>query len=150
MRKIFAGIVFLFFIFQMAQAQSGKKESLEQEKIAFFTRNMGLTADEAKVFWPVYNEMEKELHAVHEQERKLTDGKKLEELTEEELNTIMDERIALKQKEVDLEKKYQVKFKEILPLKKVAKIYTTQEKWKKHLLDKIRNKNSSPPRPRRR
>jgi hypothetical protein len=137
-------------VFQSVAQTPSKKETLEQEKIGFFTRNIGLTAEEAKTFWPLYNEMEKEFHNLHDQEKKLTEGKKLDELSDEEINQILTERLALKQKEVDLEKKYQGKFKEILSAKKVAKIYTTQEKWKKYLLDKIRSKNSSPPRPRRR
>lgn len=149
LKNIFTITACLLVFTSMAQTPS-KKGTLEQEKIGFFTRHIGLTTEEAKVFWPLYNDMEKEFHYLHDQEKKLTEGKKLDELSEEELNEILNDRLALKQKEVDVEKKYLAKFKEILSTKKVAKIYTTQEKWKKYLLKKISDKNSIPPRSRRR
>jgi hypothetical protein len=36
------------------------KEKLMAEKIAFLTLEVGLTPEEAQVFWPVYNQVEKE------------------------------------------------------------------------------------------
>jgi len=41
---------------------------------------------------------------------------------------------------LDLDKKYHAKFKEVLPVKKVAKLYRAEEKWKRVLLNKIKNK----------
>ena len=36
------------------------KEKMMAEKIAFLTLEVGLTPEEAQVFWPVYNQVEKE------------------------------------------------------------------------------------------
>ena len=36
------------------------KEKLMAEKVAFLTLEIGLTPEEAQVFWPVYNQVEKE------------------------------------------------------------------------------------------
>ena len=40
--------------------QDNWKEKIMSEKIAFLTMEMGITPEEAQVFWPVYNQVDKE------------------------------------------------------------------------------------------
>ena len=41
---------------KMGNQPGERREKMEAQKIAFITKQLELTPDEAKVFWPVYNE----------------------------------------------------------------------------------------------
>ena len=67
-----------------------RKEQVKAAKIAFFTEEMGLSVEEAQVFWPLYNTMWDELQEIHRNTRKAFRAiEALEELgdyTAEEMN----------------------------------------------------------------
>jgi hypothetical protein len=56
----------------------------------------------------------------------------------------MDQMMALKQKELDIEKKYQAEFKKILPVKKVAKLYVAEHKFKQEVMKEWRERHGGP------
>ncbi len=43
-----------------AQRKSGRGEEIEAYKIGFLTQKLDLSPQEAKVFWPIYNNWQKE------------------------------------------------------------------------------------------
>ncbi|MEJ6506279.1 MAG: hypothetical protein QNL86_06750, partial [Crocinitomicaceae bacterium] len=50
----------------LSQGKSKKnerKEQIEQAKIAFISRKIELTTEQAENFWPIYNEMQAEIKA---------------------------------------------------------------------------------------
>ena len=61
-------IIFLSFsVLSMAQKGEKRKEikdKIESQKIAFITQKLSLTSDEAKVFWPIYNEYKTKKEAI--------------------------------------------------------------------------------------
>ena len=58
MKKIYIlAIVFIVFL-KNTQAQENRREEIESFRIAYFTKQLNLTPEEAKKFWPVYNEMQ--------------------------------------------------------------------------------------------
>jgi len=136
-------------VMQMAMAQeheipADKKEKMEAAKIAFITKELELTPEEAQKFWPVYNQREAELESVRKEMRKLMKGKKIEEMTDAEVEKNMDQMMALKQKELDIEKKYKEEFKKILPVKKVAKLYVAEHKFKQEVMKEWRERHGGP------
>lgn len=132
----------------LAQAQTvkpqGDPQKVEALKISFITNKLNLTPEEAKVFWPIYNQYEDEKKAL----RKSTFGEKedmksIDEMTDAEAQKFIDNQIAFKAKELDLNKKYIAEFKKVLPVKKVAKLLMVEEHFKKMLLEKA--KETGPP-----
>jgi len=121
--------------------KESKKEELEAQKVAFITNKLDLTADEAKAFWPVYEEREKEVKEVRKKIREnLKEGKDLESLTDEEVKKLMEETLKLKKEELEIEEKYNTKFQEVLPVKKVAKLYWAERKFNEEVLKAWREK----------
>ncbi len=121
-----------FTVFAQKTGQSQNKEQRETRKIAFFTMKMELTSDESLRFWPVVNEMEAELKALKSNNangRKALKDKK--EISDKELEEIMDARLQMSKDLLDIKIKYHEKFKEILPMKKVAKYYEATKEFKK-------------------
>lgn len=116
-------------------AQKGQKnEERKAQKIAFITERLELTPEESKAFWPVYEQKIEERKTAMKAikgERKEKPRKKIEEMSDDEVRTLLDNMIKAKQTELDIQKKYNDKFLAILPPKKVAKLYHAEREYKK-------------------
>ena len=129
-------ITLLFVGLSITQAfysqENPKKVDKEAAKIAFFSNKLALTAEESKLFWPVVNEMEKELKDLRiKMKEQIKRSKSETELSDKELESMMDARMELGKKQMDIKIKYHEKFKETLPIRKVAKYYQATKEYKK-------------------
>jgi hypothetical protein len=119
-------------------AQRGESnEKIESFQVAFFTQKLDLTTDEAKVFWPIYNQYKGELRALKEEQHKLLKGD-YSKMSDKELDKLMTQRFEIKQKQLNLEKQYYLKFKKVLPMEKVAKLPQVERAFRSALLNKMR------------
>jgi hypothetical protein len=121
-------------------------KNIEAQRIAFITKELNLTPDEAKVFWPVYNEYDAKRHELKKSFKESGDfhNTDLDKLTEKEANQILDNQMVEAQKFLDLRKEYHAKFKAVLPAVKVLKLYDAEREFQKMLMDKIREHNQTP------
>lgn len=126
-----------------------KKEQIEAMKVAFLTRKLDLTPTEAQTFWPVYNQFQNELDKLRDSHRKeIRDAKSdFENMTDKDVEKVVDGEIAFRQTELDILKKYHAQFKKVLPLHKVARLYRAEEEFKRDLLKKIQERKESGGRP---
>lgn len=132
MKKIILLLV-VVISFSQLQAQDGN-EKIEQLKIAFITKRLQLTTEEAQKFWPVYNQFEAEKKQLFKSTIASTkDFKSDGEITSAEAEQTINKHIEFKTKDLELIKKYIVEFKKILPDTKVAKLITAEEHFKKML-----------------
>ena len=117
-----------------------RMEKLEAQRIAFITQELALTPDEAKVFWPVYNEYDAKRIELRKTFRENNEFSKddIDKLSEKDAAQILDNQIIEAQKLLDLRKEYHSKFKSVLPAVKVLKLYRTERDFQKMLIDKIR------------
>lgn len=135
---------------QYAQGRqhNDQHKNVEAQRIAFITQQLSLTPDEAKVFWPVYNEYDAKRHELKKSFKESGDFHKTdyEKLTEKEANQILDNQIIEAQKFLDLRKEYHAKFRSVLPAVKVVKLYDAERDFQKMLMDKLRqHRPASPP-----
>lgn len=137
MKNIVLIFILMSFIGQ-AQQKGGRKEQLASHKVAFITKELSLTSEEAQKFWPVYNQFEAEKKEIRKKRREIMkDHAKLDQMSDAEIQKAMENMLASKQKELDLEKSYHAKFLAVLPVKKVAKLHVAEEKFKRLLLKKL-------------
>ncbi|MEP7168811.1 MAG: hypothetical protein ABI855_05525 [Bacteroidota bacterium] len=122
-----------------------RKEEIEAMKVGFLTRKLNLSPEEAKTFWPVYNQFQNDLDKIREARRgEIKDAKKdFMEMNDKDVEKIVDNEIIFRQNEVDIFKKYHSQFKQVLPIKKVAILYRTEEEFKRELLKKIQEKRGN-------
>lgn len=151
MKKIQLLFPTLLLISSIALAQPGqvdkmnkgeRKEKVEAMKIAYLTNKLELSPTEAQQFWPVFNEFEAKIQAIRQSRRKDSrEGQdNLDQLSDKEVETLIDSEVAFRQKELDVMKEYHSKFKAVLPIRKVAKLYRAQEDFKRELLKKIQER----------
>ncbi len=138
-------IVFLFAFILLPLAtlfsQGGQvQERLKAQQVAFFTQKMKLSPDEAKVFWPVYDDYSRRRETLRIEERNLLRSVALngENMSDEELGDTMKKYIENQNEGHELFVNYNNRFQKILPPEKVLLIYVAENQFKQYLLEQIR------------
>ena len=129
---------------QPADKPQPRKEKIEQLKIAFITKELDLTTEEAEKFWPVYNEMtaalKKEKKARREKNAELKAN--FETLTDAEIEKkateILDSEIA----EAKLKKEHTEKIADVIGYKKAVKLLSVEQRFKRELLKKLNERQN--------
>jgi hypothetical protein len=108
------------------------REKLKADKKLVVAANMELTESEAKGFWPVYEDYQKELAAINQRTIKLLDSYAdaylANALTDEKAKVLIDELVAVEKAECDLLVNYVPKLGKVLPPKKVARFLQIEHK----------------------
>ena len=122
-----------------ARDKAGFAERMQADKIAFITKYVGLTEEEAKAFWPVYDAAEAEAKQYQAAERETARAlfKALnDKLSDKELAELTKAYIAASGKTYDKSKYYE-KYAKILPAEKVAKVFLSEERFRRMQINKL-------------
>ena len=119
------------------------KQKMMSEKIAFLTAEMDLTPEEAQIFWPVYNEVNKRSdEAMHKVfgtfkalEQALNEGK-----SEKEVQKLLDEYLKALDMQKEANKEAADKYKKVLPAEKVARLYVGEERFRRQHIRRLHSK----------
>ena len=110
-----------------------KKREFEAQKVAFITRELKLTPEEAAKFWPLYNEMLQKVREVRgpRKEREEASG-----MTEKQAQQQIDFIIASAEKEVAIKKEYYKRIVEVISAKRLLLLFEAEynfhhQLWKK-------------------
>lgn len=120
-----------------AQPPGEKNEKIEAAKIGFLTERIHLTQEQAKVFWPVFEEYSSKKREIRKSIKKMRHQCVHGTMNDSEILTEMRRVHQVKQNELDLEKEYFEKFVKILSAKQVAELYDAERDFTKMLLDKL-------------
>ena len=128
--------------FLQLTAQNPNLEKLNAYKIAFFTKRLNLTSQEAQKFWPVYDEFQDKRNAIQLERQKLNRNVNQNELnmSEKEMIEAGDLHISLQVQEASLAQEYHKKFREILSPAKILRLYQAENQYRLLLLNEIKDK----------
>jgi hypothetical protein len=138
------GILFLATLVMISVnnviSQTPPREKLDAYRIAFFTKRLNLTSQEAEKFWPVYNEFQSRKNALQLDRSAIIRSFNQNELnmTEKEMTESADKLIALEVQEASLAQEYHRKFKEILSPVKVMRLYQAENQYRLMLLQELK------------
>ena len=128
-----------------AQPNNGQhedwKKKMMSEKVAFFTVELDLTPAEAQKFWPVYNQIDKErdeanaavFMAYFELEKAIKDKK-----SEKEISNLLNTYIDAVEKQGSINSKADERYRKVLPVAKVAKLYVSEEEFRRQYIRRLR------------
>ncbi len=143
---IYVVIVISLIIFLPRSLSYGQPENymdkIESIRIAFFTERLDLTTEEAQKFWPVYKDFSNRREKINEDRRLLFRYimKNGDFLSDKEINESLDKYLNLSKEETSLNEVFNQKFLNILPPKKVIKIYITENQFKAYILNQIKER----------
>src|ERR1035438_1739644 len=140
--NLIAAFLISGFVFN-AFGQKAGGESIESFKIAFITKRLDLTSEQAEKFWPIYNKYQDELKVLRENNTKilLNVYVNIETMSDNELEGIVNQELTFRQNELDVTKKYIPQFKSVLPIRKVLKLFKAEEDFKKELIKRVSQNN---------
>jgi hypothetical protein len=108
------------------------RDKIKADKKLLVAANMELTESEAKGFWPVYEEYQKNLTAINQRIVKLIESYaadyRANTLTDEKAKKLIDELVAIEQAEAGLKAASVPKLNKVLPQKKVARYLQIENK----------------------
>lgn len=136
MKKLFMLLVFAQLMAINLFAQGGNR--VEQAKIAYFTQKLNLSTAEAEKFWPLYNEFRLKSKELKKGRRGELRDFNAENISDKEADEMLTELLSIEQRLLDLRKEYYVKFKQILPAKKVILLVQAEKEFNKELISYIK------------
>ncbi len=108
------------------------RAKIKADKKLVVATNMELTESEAKGFWPIYGEYQKDLQKINQRLANLLESYAADfrgkSLTDEKAKKLIDEAVAIEQAEAKLKSTYLPKLSKVLPVRKVARYLQIENK----------------------
>ena len=127
--------LFAFLIPASAQnnAAGDWMSRMRSEKIAFLTSEIGLTPEEAQVFWPIYNKAEAEETSAFNETRKcftaLNEAVQ-QKKSQSEISRLLHEYTSAVSKSQGIQAKYVSQYEKVISAEKVAKLFLAEERFR--------------------
>jgi hypothetical protein len=101
------------------------KKDIQTEAKILVGENLEMTEDQAKVFWPLYDEYAAELLELSNERLNVISSYMLDyyDLSDEKAETLVNQAMDIEQKRLDLKRKHIAKMNEVLPQKLVGKFF---------------------------
>lgn len=107
------------------------KEKLESAKIAFITKRLDLTPEQAEKFWPLYNQHSKDKRTLM---RGVYDPvQKDEKLTDEKALELIDRKFSTQQKILELEKGFLKKIVQVITPVQALQLEDVNKDFARHI-----------------
>ena len=139
MKKNILGLCLFCLCSASLFAQPGDRGNakIEAQKVAYITNRLDLNAEESALFWPVYNQFQKDRKAIN---RKYKSKQRIENMTDAELEEQMISNFKKDQELLDLKKAYFKKLKKVLSIRKIATLHVAEREFKTTILDMMKER----------
>ncbi|GEM64606.1 hypothetical protein SF1_25880 [Sphingobacterium faecium NBRC 15299] len=132
-------IIFCFCIIGLSTTYAQDNERfqiIENEKIAFITRELNLSRKEAQDFFPIYNEYSKEMWSV----KKAKTGNSP---SRNNLRGGSRDVIAYDAKELEIKKNYREKFSKVIGASRSSQFFQVEQEFREYLIKSLNNRKNN-------
>lgn len=147
MERIFTILIISCFTFALhAQHQEDDRRNrmerrIESKKIGFITNELDLSTEEAQLFWPIYNEFYSKMKAIREESKSLfEENKNIESKSDDDAIALINIIFDKEQEELNLKRSYYQKFEKAISVKKVARLFLLEKRFRTEILKTIKEK----------
>lgn len=120
-------------------AQAPLRERMEAAKVAFITRNMQLSPQEARVFWPLYDAYEAKIREQRQARMERREGlRKLEEMNDAEVNKLIDARLEQAESTLKARREFINQLRRELSPRKAAMFIRAEDDFQREMVDRLR------------
>ena len=113
---------------------------MEDRILDFFEEELALTAQESRVFWPIYNEYSGKRMQLKKEYRTLKRELKGRPASDDENKRLLEMGVKVKENQLNLEKDYSKKFMKVISPSQVVALKGAEEDFKKMLLRRIQQR----------
>ncbi len=134
---LFAFVVILALVATPALAQDKPadnmqivREKIQADKKLVVAETMEMTESEAKAFWPVYEEYQRDLAKINDRTIKLIDdyAENYGAMSDQAAKKLMEEYMAIETERLKIRQSYLPRFRQVLPEMKVVRYYQLENK----------------------
>lgn len=140
--KITHSILLTLFVASSLFAQRPDREKIKALKIAHITEQLDLSQEEAQKFWPVYNANEDARNNIRTSSLERHQEISADQLTESEAKALLLDFEKAEQQKTALNSKMLKDLLEILPAKKIIKLYHAERSFKRKLIDEFKQRHA--------
>ena len=136
MKKIFFAFACLIMAANLVAQpmQNRMKERVEAQRIGFITQRVNLTPEESQQFWPIYNEYTDKMRQIRSSNK---GEKSFDDMSDADTEKMIMSQFDKESRVMDLRKEYYQKFKKVISVKKIAKLYKAEQDFKGELLKQL-------------
>jgi hypothetical protein len=117
------------------QGRQFDRKAFVEKRNAFLVAEIGLTAEEAAKFIPIYDEFQEKKFEAGQECRELSRGiRRNKEATSADYTHVVDKCVDVKMKEAKIEKEYYDKFKKILSPEKIYKLTSAEYQFAREFM----------------
>ena len=140
MKKI--GLLLLLFSFASASvfAQSKREEmmgKLESQRVAFISKKLQLTTEDAQLFWPIHNEYQSALKELRDKEASRRGFMDLDEAAADEM---LDKMIEKESQVLAIKKEYAMKMKAVIGSKRTLMYFGAERQFKEEIIGSLKRR----------
>lgn len=114
----------------------GDSERVDAMRIAFLTKRLALTPEEASVFWPVYNAFDSERDVLLEGRGAPT----IDVMSDEELEKTLLGEFQRQKDMASLQERYYSSFKDVLPRRKATMVFMLEHQFREEVMAAMRRR----------
>jgi len=137
----------IFLFAQRDERRRAEFEELNKKRVDFITKAMKLNTEEAKVFWPLYNELQEKKVDLNRQLRRtifefLGNEREKKTHTENEYKEIVNLVAQSKVKEAKLDEDYIAKFAKVISYEKIFLYQQAEQQFARQMLNQNRERGA--------
>jgi Spy/CpxP family protein refolding chaperone len=126
---------------QLSAQNESKKNKLKTAQIAMISQALDLDEATAQKFWPIYNNFDDERTAIKQDRKRnveaLSDNSNM---SNEEVDKLLNNMLIIAQKEVDMQKKYKAEFLKVITAKQLANLFKAERNFKELIINKAKER----------
>ncbi|PUZ27723.1 hypothetical protein GA0116948_10628 [Chitinophaga costaii] len=120
-------------------------EKIRSMQIAYLSKELDLTQDEAQKFWPVYNQYSKEVEALITERKQTMQQIHKSSTSAEDPSAQVSSELAYQQRMVDIKTRYKDQFMRVLPPQKVNTLYRAERDFRAQLIRQLKERQEGRP-----
>ena len=122
------------------------REKVRAEQVAFITTELDLTESEAQVFWPVYNDVQKQRREAFKTKKEAYNALQEGLKNGTDVSKLLDDYLNAKKGCDKVDADALGRYKKVLPIEKVARLTLAEEKFRHRQIGKLGKKGGNGPR----
>ena len=134
--------VMLCMLSVQAQPRDSKRfAAIENEKIAYVTKELNLTTTDAQHFFPIYNQYMKEIWALRSEKRAKRPNKTVTPRGANGFQGINRDALSYDARELEIKKNYREKFAKVIGSSRASQFFQVEQNFRELLYKELQRRN---------
>ena len=137
---LFVAVFFVFLSLNIQAQNESRSEQIDAMRIAFITKNLNLSPQEAQSFWPVYNTYSDIVSKLHKTERSLLKSLRtdIDGINEKQAEEALSNHLKIQSEKTNARKDLVTNLDGVIPAKKILKLLKAEEDFKRSILERLK------------